>query len=94
MRKSFEGLCAIVEQELDERPLSNAYFVFLNRQRDKLKILYFDSDGLAIWYKGLAKGRFPNRDFKSKEISRRELLMLLEGVIPKRVTKRFSIEKK
>jgi len=58
MRKSFEGLCAIVEQFLKEEPTSGAFFVFLNRQRNKMKVLYWDSDGFAIWYKRLEKGRF------------------------------------
>ncbi len=51
MRKSFEGLCAIVEQSLEE-PTSGAFFVFLNRQRNKMKVLYWDNDGLAIWTNG------------------------------------------
>lgn len=91
MRKSFEGLCAIVEQSLMEVPTSGAYFVFLNRQKDKIKVLYWDVDGLSIWYKRLEKGRFLSRSSWGKIITRREFFMLLEGVIPKRINPRYNI---
>jgi transposase len=61
MRKSFDGLLGLIEQAgmADaEQALSGAWFVFRNRRGDRLKILYFDRDGLAIWYKRLEQGRF------------------------------------
>src|SRR5690554_4072807 len=61
MRKSFDGLLGLIEQAgmADaEQALSGAWFVFRNRRSDRLKILYFDRDGLAIWYKRLEQGRF------------------------------------
>jgi transposase len=91
MRKSFEGLCAIVEQSLMEKPTSGAYFVFLNRQRDTIKVLYWDVDGLSIWHKRLEKGRFLSTSHGGKIITRREFFMLLEGVIPKRINPRYNI---
>lgn len=93
MRKSFEGLCSIVEQFLQEEPTSSAYFVFLNRARDKMKVLYWDNDGLAIWYKRLEKGRFPKRSSGKVLMNRRDFFMLLEGITPKRLSARFSLEK-
>ena len=50
MRKSFDGLYALVESVLQEAPLSGHLFVFCNRRRDRLKLLWWDRDGLAIFY--------------------------------------------
>ena len=58
MRKSFNGLMGIVENDMALNPLSGYLFVFRNRIGDKLKVLYWDADGLAIWYKRLEKGTF------------------------------------
>jgi len=93
MRKSFEGLCAIVEHSLTEEPTSGAYFVFLNRQRNKMKVLYWDGDGLAIWYKRLEKGRFPLQNSGKIAMNRRDFFMMLEGIIPKRINARYFLEK-
>ena len=73
---------------MQQDPLSGALFVFRNRNRDRLKIMYWDKDGLAIWYKRLEKGSFQlptdmvdkeNRP-TSAEISTEELSMLLGGI--------------
>ncbi|MGE3954122.1 MAG: IS66 family insertion sequence element accessory protein TnpB [Parachlamydiales bacterium] len=92
IRKGFEGLGQLVQEELDEPLTSGAYFVFLNRRRDRMKVLYWDVDGLAIWYKRLEKGCF--RPLCQGRISRRDFLMLLEGVIPKRIQRRYQLGNK
>ena len=51
MRKGFDGLQGLVSGVLEQDPLSGHLFLFVNRRRDKLKILYWDGDGLAIWYR-------------------------------------------
>ena len=51
MRKGFDGLSSIVEHQWGDSPLSGNMFVFSNRRRTLLKLLYWDADGYAIWYK-------------------------------------------
>ena len=94
MRKSFDGLCGVVRSELGADPLSGSLFVFLNRRRNMVKLLYWDRDGFAIWYKRLERGSFtlPDRYATDGHIDRRQLSMLLEGVVPKKVGKRYVIE--
>jgi len=91
LRKGFEGLGMIVESLFGETVTGGAYFAFLNRQKDRMKVLYWDGDGLAIWYKRLEKGRFKNQ-MVGPLMERREFLMMLEGVTPKRFQKRFRID--
>ena len=84
MRKGFDGLQGIVTSVLEQDPLSGHLFLFINRRCDKLKILYWDGDGLAIWYRRLEQGTFqmPSMadDRKSAEIRSDELTMLLRGI--------------
>lgn len=91
LRKGYEGLCVLIEGAFSEPIQSGAYFVFINRPRDRMKVLYWDSDGLAIWFKRLEKGTFSKRHFDKHLLERREFLMLLEGVVPRRFQKRLKI---
>ena len=91
MRKSFEGLSASVELLFPGELLSGAWFIFLNRHRDHMKILVWDGDGFVIWYKRLEKGSFPGEWNDPPAIDRRGFLMLLEGIVPKRLRQRFSL---
>ena len=58
MRKGFDGLFALVENVIQEDPFSGHLFVFRNARRDRLKLLWWDRDGLAIFYKRLEKGSY------------------------------------
>jgi transposase len=84
MRKGFNGLHGLVIEQLKADPLSGQLFLFFNRRRDRLKIFYWDQDGLAIWYKRLESGSFQLPAFDEGEtkisIQCDELVMLLSGV--------------
>ena len=83
LRKSFDGLTGLVQECFGQDPLTGHLFLFLNRRRDRLKILYFDRDGLAIWYKRLEVGSFQMPQpvgSDSVELQPAQLAMLLSGI--------------
>lgn len=90
MKKSFEGLSGIVEQLFPGEILSGAFFIFLNRRKDHIKVLFWDKDGLVIWFKRLEKGSFAWKWGDQSSLDRRDFLMLLEGITPKRVQIRYN----
>jgi transposase len=81
MRKSFDGLFALASG-LDLDPLSGHLFVFINKRCDRIKILYWDRDGLAVWAKRLEKGTFRIPDARADrvEMSAADLAALLAGI--------------
>lgn len=91
MRKSFEGLSATVEQLFPGELLTGAFFIFLNRRKDHIKVLFWDNDGFVIRFKRLEKGSFPWKWGSPASLDRRTFLMLLEGIIPKRLQTRYTI---
>jgi len=93
MRRSFNGLSAMAQQVLDEDPLSGAFFVFCNRRRNQLKVLYWDGDGFAIWYKRLEQGTFriPAGEAGKMRLNVADLSMLLQGIVPLRIQPRFKL---
>ena len=91
MRKSFEGLSSIVEELFPEELLSGSFFIFLNRRKDHMKVLFWDKDGLVIWFKRLEKGSFAWNWGDRVSLDRRSFLMLLEGITPKRLQVRYNI---
>jgi transposase len=91
MRKSFEGLSQLIEVSYPGKLLTGALFLFLNRRRDLIKILHWDGDGFVIWYKRLELGTFSGCFTGHYELSRQQFTMLLEGIVPKRMNKRFSL---
>jgi len=92
MRKSFEGLSAIVEELFKGDLLTGALFIFLNRSRTHMKILSWDGDGFVIWYKRLEKGTFSYKWGSEIDLDRRKFLMLLEGITPKKLHCRYRLE--
>ena len=90
MRNGFEGLSAAVESLFAQEITAGGYFVFFNKTRDKMKLLYWDGDGLVIWYKRLEQGSFVRLQKDGNILDRREFLMLLEGVEPKKFHLRYK----
>lgn len=82
MRKSFNGLSALVKNKLQENPLSGQLFVFVNRRRNQMKVLYFDRSGYCIWSKKLEQGQFVVRQTTDdkKQLSWTQLKLLLDGI--------------
>lgn len=82
MRKSFDGLAEVVRSFLGHDPLCGNVFVFRNRSSERVKILWWDRNGLTIYYKRLERGtfRFPASDQPSVAIDGPQLLRLLDGL--------------
>ncbi len=90
LRKGFDGLSGIVRSELAADPLDGSLFLFINRRRDRLKILHFDGSGYWLYYKLLEAGTFEVIASESKclQIDSTQLAMLLGGVSLVRVKRR------
>ena len=84
MRKSFDGLTGLVQSVFQQNVLDGHLFLFVNRRRDKLKLLYWDRDGLALWAKRLEVGTFelPAHavDASQLELDATDLSLLLNGI--------------
>jgi hypothetical protein len=100
MRKGFDGLSGLVSSAMGADPVSGDVFMFVNRRRDRMKLLVWDRSGFVLWYKRLESGTFelPKADegVKSVGISWQKLVLILEGVKLDSVVqrRRFSFEKK
>lgn len=94
MRRSFDGLSALVRNELGADPTNGHWYVFVNRRRTMLKVLAFDAGGYWVWSKRLEQGQFAalgGRHDRSLALTRTALLALLEGtdIVVRRQRKRY-----
>ena len=82
MRKAINGLSILVESRMELDPFSGQIFVFSNRRRNMIKILYWDENGFCLWQKRLEKHRFiwPGSGVEVMELEQRQLKWLLEGL--------------
>ncbi len=83
MRKGFDGLSGLVQSCFGQDLLSGHLFLFVNRRGDRLKVLYFDRDGLALWYKRLEAGTFQMpapAGPDGLELEPAQLAMILSGI--------------
>lgn len=101
MRKSFHGLIALTETKLKQDPLSGSFFVFVNRRRDRIKILYWGQMGFCIWYQQLQQGTYQLPDPEALdgqdvlEVTRSQLSLILDGIdlTSVRQRRRFQLER-
>lgn len=98
MRKGFDGLSGIVRNEMGRNPLSGDVYIFINRTRNRMKLLVWEVDGLVLYYKRLERGSFElmvdDSGSLSKQISWQKLLLLVKGIILKSVQqkRRYSLK--
>lgn len=93
MRKSIDGLAAVTKELLEHEPMSGHLFVFCNRRRDRIKILYWERSGFWLLHKRLERGTFAwplpaDSDRKQLELSSSDLAALLGGLDLQRATRR------
>ena len=82
MRKGFDGLAALVQVQLKQNPFSGQVFIFRGRRGDRVKVLWWDGQGLSLFYKRLEQGRFiwPSANAGKIHLTYAQLSMLLEGI--------------
>ena len=79
MRKSFDGLCGLVTNVLKSDPLNGAVYMFINRRRDRLKMLVWDNGGFWLFYKRLEAGRF-QVPAAGAQLNYQTIIMILDGI--------------
>ncbi|MBK82506.1 MAG: hypothetical protein CMD81_14695 [Gammaproteobacteria bacterium] len=82
MRKSYHGLSGLVRNEMNLDELNGDYFVFVNKKKTQLKMLYFERTGFCLWGKRLEQGQFPLQGIAegSRQLSWTDLKLFLEGI--------------
>jgi transposase len=92
LRKGFDGLAAIVQLHLAEDPFCGHLFVFRGRAGDRIKVLWWDGDGLCLFAKRLERGRFvwPQANSGTVALTGAQLSMLLEGIDWRRPARTFD----
>ena len=93
MRKGTSGLSGLVRRHIRHELLSGDVFIFLNRRRDRIKLLVWDRTGFVVWYKILERGTFelPNAAEPTLELSWTDLQLLLEGIDIQSAKRRKSL---
>jgi transposase len=84
MRKSFDSLCGIVQQELNANPTDGSVYLFVNKLRNRIKILHWRTGGFVLYYKRLEKGTFEvpkyDKSVKAIQLNYAQLVLLFDGI--------------
>lgn len=98
MRKSFDGLCGIVQNHLNQSPLNGDVYVFINKSRNKIKLLHWAGSSFVLYYKRLETGTFEHPEYDvengSFQLSYSQMVMLTDGISIKNIhqKKQYKIE--
>jgi transposase len=94
LRRSFDGLGAMVRQKLSADPLDGGLYAFINRRGTQIRVLYFDRSGFCLWSKRLEAGRFISdwRAVRTRQMDFTGLKLLLEGIEPALYRKRYRLK--
>lgn len=92
MRKGFDSLCGIVTYHMQQSILSGSIFIFFNKKRNQVKLLLWEGDGFALYYKRLEKGTYELPADESKTscitVSHQQLQFILQGIVLQSVRQR------
>jgi len=92
MRKSFDGLSGLVQNNLENNPCSGDVFIFINRQRNKIKLLHWQGISFTLYYKRLEKGTFELPDYDASvgsiTLSYTQMVMIVDGLTIKNIERR------
>jgi transposase len=92
MRKSFDGLCGLVNGRLEQNPMSGDVFIFLNKQRNRIKLLRWEPGGFVLFFKRLERGTFELPKLQNPDLSQMldygELAMIITGISMRNANKR------
>lgn len=81
MRRSFDGLAGMVHDAFDRSPTDGSVYIFINKNRDRVKLLYWEYGGFVLYYKRLEQGQIERpKDSSTLQISYATLVMLIEGI--------------
>ncbi len=97
MRKGFNGLCGLVANDLDRDPDDGTVYIFINRVRNKVKLLHWQSGGFMLYYKRLESGTFELPEYDAEVgsllLSYAQLILLIDGIAITNITRRKRYEK-
>ncbi len=91
-RKGFDGLCGLVQNELNREPTSGEVFIFINRSHDRIKLLHWQQGGFVLYYKRLEKGTIglpiQKANILSSQVSYADLVLMIEGISVEKVVQK------